>query len=79
MATLAEREQLLAVTCPWCSAGVNQDCFTGTPDKPRRITSLDGGAHDLRWRRAFDRGADVVNVDREPRQLEVASLAARPW
>lgn len=91
MATLEQRRQLLAVPCPWCRAGVKQECTSNG----RPITTLDGGAHDARWRAALGVDAAVVSAavaERAGDGLELASgvggqdpqplalaVAERPW
>lgn len=71
MATTAQREALLAVTCPWCGAAVGEVCSLRQPDRldgaggrrktrPRPITVLDGGCHDARWLRAGLGSAPVI-------------------
>ena len=90
MATTTEREALLAVSCPWCGVGPQTECMS----QGRRLSSLDGGAHDARWRKALDQPAAVIraavaitrgDVEVEPPPPEVAAvpvgavMADRPW
>lgn len=88
MATPAERAQLMSVSCPWCGAGPEQECYVGSKSKRRPITSLDGGSHDARWQKALGRPATVIEAvvaeahptrdDREPVSVGQA-VADRPW
>lgn len=76
MCTAEERKVLLSVPCPWCGAAEQEECYVREADvkhtkgtrrySPRRITTLDGGAHDARWRIALSRPAGVVNVESIP-------------
>ncbi len=92
MATTAEREALLAVSCGWCSAKPGEECHNGTKAR-RPITSMDGNAHDTRWRAATGH-AGVVTLerpiesapvpttrpDREPVSVGAAMpVMDRPW
>ncbi len=93
MATTAEREQLLATACPWCSARPGEECHNGTKAR-RPLRSLDGGCHDARWRRALGIEAQVTMPERpaytgpvkaEQPEREPVSVGAampvmeRPW
>lgn len=67
MATVEQRKQLLSRPCPWCKAGVGEECYTPGPKKARLpIKTLDAGCHDARWLAVFDRPAPVL-LEREPR------------
>lgn len=63
MATKEQRDRLLAVACPWCGASINEECTVASVRANRtvrRITTLDGGAHDARWQAALNRAAPVL-------------------
>lgn len=96
MATNAQRQALLAVPCGWCGATPGQPCHVrqaalidGEGGQRRRgvrlLTTLDGGAHDARWRRALEQSAPVVTaavaerLDREVAELVPAAPVDRPW
>lgn len=84
MATRDQLRKLLAVSCPWCHAGVGELCTApGSRDPhaegPRRsdrrpIRTLDGGCHDARWLRALGEPApvraEVVAEEHPPRHGE---------
>lgn len=98
MATSDERRRLLAIPCPHCGAKPKEECFTrgGRGGSERlRITTLDGGCHDARWRAALGYEAVVVSAavphketpdpvddEREPQLVGAgisSSLPERPW
>lgn len=82
MATMQERRALLAHPCPWCGAGPRQECGTVLRNGVRRpITTLDGNAHDARWRAALGRTARVImgRPDEDVRGSEQPVPAGRPW
>lgn len=71
MATTEQRQALLSVTCPWCLAPVGELCTLrgrvrvddqGAKRRPpaRQLTTLDGGCHDARWRKALGVEAPVI-------------------
>jgi hypothetical protein len=72
VATIEERQRLLAVMCPHCHAAPGEPCGVTSAIRPldgeggrrkqRRlsITTLDGGAHDARWQAALGRPAPVL-------------------
>jgi hypothetical protein len=85
MATREQVRQLLAVPCPWCTAGVGELCSTmghrsenavGSRRSERRfIRTLDGGCHDARWQRALGQAAPVLTqvvAEEHPREPEGA-------
>lgn len=88
MATVDERRALLAVSCRWCSAKPGEECHAVTTgrqaanvrrrhDVRKPITTLDGGAHDLRWHDALGRPAPVLAAAVEARH-ETPDVG-RPW
>lgn len=95
MATDEQRTALLAVPCSWCGARPGETCYVrvggdvldseGGKRRPRfsLLTTLDGGCHDARWRRALDQSAPVVTgavLERTERpDSELVGAAARPW
>lgn len=98
VASVASRDQiraLLAVSCPWCHAAVNEPCSTmghrrDGAEGPRRsdrrpIRTLDGGSHDARWRRALGEPAPVRReVVAEEHQVHrerqlIGAPVERPW
>lgn len=93
MATVEQRQALMAVTCSWCGAGVDEPCHVrkaatidtaGGRRRPQllAITTLDGGSHDARWQKALGVGAPVVQAavaERTDRELVDAGQETRPW
>lgn len=59
MATSAQRQALLAVGCGHCGAAPRTECHT---HDGRPVTTLDGAAHDARWRRALGVPAPVLTA-----------------
>lgn len=89
MASREQMEALLAVLCPWCGAGPREMCSASSGGRKviggqrrRRVelSTLDGGCHDARWRKALDAGAPVLaGAVEERRGRELVSSAERPW
>lgn len=85
MATLEERDQLLAVACTWCGAAPREECTVKGLRELRVPSTLDGGCHDARWRAAMGREARVVpaavDVRRPVEDTEPVLVGAveRPW
>lgn len=99
MATAEQRKALLAVACPWCGAGPGDVCTVprrnelDTEGGKRRtqglrVTTLDGGCHDDRWRRALGTTAPVIAAavaarTHAPQTAQQELLGAggreRPW
>ena len=96
MATTEQRQALLSVTCPWCLAPVGEVCTLrgrvqvdseGAKRRrtPRVLTTLDGGCHDARWRKALGVEAPVIReavLETQavaPSLLVGAGAVERPW
>lgn len=72
MATIEERQKLLAIMCPHCHAAAGEPCGVAGGPLPldaeggrrrrtrRPVTTLDGGCHDARWQAALNRPAPVL-------------------
>jgi hypothetical protein len=88
MATAAQRQALLAIPCPHCSASVGEMCGVArvTPrdgeggkrrERSRPLTTLDGGCHDARWQAAGLGAARVLTEAlAEAQQRPVSAVAA---
>lgn len=102
MATAEQHKLLLSIPCPYCNVGPGVECYVREPEpmvwrrrRPLRITTLDGGCHDARWRAAVGTDAPVlaeavaalVNGEDGDRRVKRASELApatvavmeRPW